>query len=262
MRKLTRINEDFNFIKFLNSKVKREIPEINDWSKNGNFEVDEKGLEINRGTPVNIGTTTSGNAVFEELELNEDAVRKLNDTLNEKIFVKNKAGRYVLRLKAKEFIENFVSFYQSSFEEECAPLKLPIKDVVLVGSNVAYNYTENSDLDIHIIADRPKTSSLKEIYWLFNKIFKRTYEGITFRGIPIESYIELADTEANSAGIYSLKHGWIKYPQKEWIKVFTSEEERSFDAEFKKWEDRYFNIVGKDNIKTTEDNKEVKEDVE
>lgn len=248
-RKLTRINEDFDFIKFLNSKIKDDMPEINKYNKDGNYLNPKDGAKISMGAPIDLGTTTSGNPVIESMEEGEENLKeeiKLNDELNPKIFVKNKNGRFVLKYKAKIFVENYVSFYKEAFEEECAPLKLPIKDIMLVGSNAAFNYTDKSDMDIHIIADRPKTSTLKEIYALYNKIFKKTYGTIQYKGIPVEPYIELFETEATSQGIYSLNHGWIKYPVKETVKQMTPEEEEAFNTEFWKWESRYFKLIGQD----------------
>lgn len=99
-------------------------------------------------------------------------------------------------------------------------IPLVIVDTRIVGSNASYNYTEFSDIDLHIVVDLSQYSNedkrlLQMIYNYYKSSFNDKYN-ITIRGISVELYIEDKDTPANSKGIYSLdKREWIKKPIKQ-----------------------------------------------
>jgi predicted nucleotidyltransferase len=87
-------------------------------------------------------------------------------------------------------------------------IELSIKDIIIIGSNANYNYTKDSDIDIHIITEK---SSLKcdekiaeALYGAYRSIFNGKYE-INFYDIPVELYVEIEDSPRVSNGIYSVK---------------------------------------------------------
>lgn len=71
----------------------------------------------------------------------------LHRTLNPKIWNDEKK----LLPEVREKIIQIVRYFKKAIEEDNLTLK--IADVWLLGSNANYNYTDESDLDIHIIAD-------------------------------------------------------------------------------------------------------------
>ena len=106
-----------------------------------------------------------------------------------------------------------------------------------------YNYTKDSDLDVHIIIrDDKKNPNLQKELDLLRKIFNANYN-ISVKKIPIELYVELDKTNANSKGIYSLKKGWIKFPNKEEIPELSKEKEEEFNKMFKKYEKEYLELI-------------------
>lgn len=115
--------------------------------------------------------------------------------------------------EVREGIENVVHQFISELKENNVDLKA--MDTVLVGSNASYNYTKDSDLDVHIIADTSvvtcEAGLLPIIYNMAKSRFNSKYD-ITIHEVPIELYVEDMNTSANSNGIYSLKTGWIKKP--------------------------------------------------
>ena len=96
-------------------------------------------------------------------------------------------------------------------------IPVEILDVRMVGSNASYNYTEHSDLDVHIISNLELVGSPTEIVQaLYNSErsnFNRTHN-IKIKGIDVELYVEDVNSSVTSNGIYSVIDDiWIKEPQ-------------------------------------------------
>ena len=95
-------------------------------------------------------------------------------------------------------------------------IPVEILDVRVVGSNASYNYTEYSDLDVHIISNLELVGSPTEIVQaLYNSErsnFNRTHN-IKIKGIDVELYVEDVNSSVTSNGIYSVIDDiWIKEP--------------------------------------------------
>lgn len=73
-------------------------------------------------------------------------------------------------------------------------IKFDLKDIRIVGSNCSYNYTKDSDLDVHLIADSSSLNCPDELYPLlyssYRSIFNKNLD-IDFYGIPVEIYVEV-----------------------------------------------------------------------
>jgi hypothetical protein len=99
-------------------------------------------------------------------------------------------------------------------------VEIPFKvvDVVITGSNVNYNYTSQSDLDLHLIADFDTVKCDREAAELFDTkrhLYDREHD-VEIYGIPVGLYVENKETPGVSAGTYSvLRSQWIKQPNKD-----------------------------------------------
>lgn len=127
--------------------------------------------------------------------------------LNPKIWEDKKLKRDV-----REAIIDIVSEFMDNLI-----IPVEILDVRVVGSNASYNYTEHSDLDVHIISNLELVGSPTEIVQaLYNSErsnFNRTHN-IKIKGIDVELYVEDVNSSVNSNGIYSVIDDiWIKEPQ-------------------------------------------------
>lgn len=137
-----------------------------------------------------------------------EAIEKHNE-LNQKLFDGDHLKPEV-REKAEEIINEFLKILA---EDE---VKLIVRDVILTGSNASYNYTKDSDIDLHIIAE---TKSFEEsadvyakLYRAYGRIFGNKFE-ISFYGIPVEIYVETESNPVVSNGIYSVMFDkWVKEP--------------------------------------------------
>lgn len=90
-----------------------------------------------------------------------------------------------------------------------------LKDVTLSGSNAAYTYTKNSDLDLHLIVDVPHENEgyLRQLYNAKKNQYNFQHN-IKIKGIDVEVYIQPSIDKHVSAGIYSiLDDRWLSEPR-------------------------------------------------
>lgn len=117
-----------------------------------------------------------------------------------------------LRKEVRDKILEIVNYFTSELEVE-----LPVLDIYLVGSNASYNYTDKSDLDVHIITNFNLLDSSEEILQAYYRSeasnFNKNYN-VSVHGVDIELYIEDVESGAISNGIYSIyREEWIKFPK-------------------------------------------------
>ena len=152
---------------------------------------------------------------------------QLHETLNPKLWKDNKLIPEV-RKKLLEISENF---------EQYVEIPMHIVDVVLVGSNASYNYTQYSDIDVHLIVNTDLTEDVPEdIQTLVFNLKKTSFNkesDIKIKGIPVELYVEDLHSSVQSNGIYSIRRNkWVKEPQPITI------EKRDLTKELDAWTER------------------------
>jgi predicted nucleotidyltransferase len=177
-------------------------------------------------------------SLTEEIEI-EEAIEK-HDELNPALFNKDATLKVEVKEKINEIVEEFLKDF---IEVE---VELTVQDIILTGSNASYNYTKDSDLDIHIIADTSKIEDTlnlhKVIYNAYKSAFNKKFE-IELNKVPVEIYVETQDTPLVSNGIYSVMNDeWVKEPTKDDIPEVDQE---AIDKAFKPWEKRYKALVDK-----------------
>jgi hypothetical protein len=103
------------------------------------------------------------------------------------------------------------------FLEELGINGLDVADMTVSGSNAAYSYTPNSDLDLHILVDMsklPNNEVYKELFTAKKSLYNDSHD-IKIHGIPVELYVQDAREPVVSLGEYSLKNdNWLKIPSK------------------------------------------------
>jgi len=88
--------------------------------------------------------------------------------------------------------------------------RLYLKDVTLSGSSAGYNYSEYSDIDLHLVVS--KTNGNDELYTAKKNLYNNEHN-LAISNIPVELYVQPADQKHHSAGIYSvLDDKWINEP--------------------------------------------------
>lgn len=170
-------------------------------------------------------------------EIVEEDIEK-HEELNPVLFDENAK----LKPEVKEKINEIVDEFLKEFAE--VDVTLDVQDIILTGSNASYNYTKDSDLDIHIVADTSKIEDTlklhKVIYDAYKSSFNKKFK-IELNSVPVELYVETQETPLVSNGIYSvLKDDWVKAPTKEDIPEVDQE---AIDKAFKPWEKRYTALI-------------------
>ena len=142
----------------------------------------------------------------------------INDTLNKRLFDDNNKLKEDVRRALLNVAEDFID----TVEEKEIPIK--VYDCWLVGSNASYNYTDKSDIDLHIIVDSSVEGITPELLRLLYDYAKSSYNdkhNITVKGQEVEVYLEDINSNAITNGIYSLKKdAWIKFPKKIEVRAY------------------------------------------
>lgn len=131
---------------------------------------------------------------------------RFHDALNPKIWSGD-----TLRIEVRvRLLRAALAFYKYL---ELPDLKLA--DIVITGSNASFNYTDLSDVDVHLIVDYDKTvcPEIAENFFSTKKTLWNQSHSISIRGHGVEMYVENQKNPAYSNGVYSLLKGkWIKTP--------------------------------------------------
>jgi hypothetical protein len=107
----------------------------------------------------------------------------------------------------------------ADFQEFLGVEDLDIRDITISGSNAAYSYTKNSDIDLHLIVAMPDNPVYQE---LFNakKYQYNDEHNIKIGGADVELYVQPADQTHISQGVYSIRDNkWISIPQRKRAQV-------------------------------------------
>jgi len=120
-----------------------------------------------------------------------------------------------LRIKFARIAKHFYDFLD---------IDTPVLDIILIGSNANYNWTEHSDIDLHVVIDYQavnKNLHLVKNYMLAKKSIWNTNYPLTYQGMAIELYAQDSNDELHSTvGEYSImKAKWIKQPSSKTITV-------------------------------------------
>jgi peptidoglycan hydrolase-like protein with peptidoglycan-binding domain len=158
---------------------------------------------------------------------------QLKDELNPKIWEKTKNDEYTMRSKVRTHLLEIAYDFIDSLGVDVV-----VSDIIMTGSLANYNWSEYSDVDIHIIANYgqfPKNT--QELYDELFRLRKTVYglkRKITIFGYDVELYVEdeTIKRDVQSAGRYSiLMDEWVVEPSKESIKI----KENEIQEKAKKW---------------------------
>lgn len=150
------------------------------------------------------------------------------DTLAENIWDGDKLNSRV-RLTLLDIADDFIDFLKIDWVE--------YKDIVLTGSICNYNWSNYSDIDVHIIYDFSEIDDnvdlirsyvdSKKNEWVAN------HDDLAIYGFKVELYVENAlDKSAVSNGVYSLeKNEWIRKPSKNDIKLHSNSKIKDLSAD-------------------------------
>lgn len=141
----------------------------------------------------------------------------MKDELCPKIWNDEKLNERVRKVLLKNALE-FIKFTKIS--------DMKFKDIILTGSLANYNYTEESDIDLHILIDFNRISDDKELVGEYfrnkKKLWSEQYPA-TIKGHEVELYFQDTSEPHTSTGVYSLiKNEWLTKPIKKMVAIDTA----------------------------------------
>jgi hypothetical protein len=121
--------------------------------------------------------------------------------LNPVLWLNNRL-RTAVRFKLLRIARHFADYLNVA--------KLNLKDVTLSGSSAGYNYSNYSDIDLHLVVSN--TNGNDELFTAKKNLYNSEHD-LSIENIPVELYVQPADQKHHSAGIYSLlDNKWIIEP--------------------------------------------------
>ena len=123
-------------------------------------------------------------------------------------------------IKLKKEIREHLIAIAKDFIDSLGIDTLAIEDILFVGSLANYNWSEYSDIDLHIVIDKPKVnddSILVDEFFTAKKELYNLKHNIKIKGFDVELYVQAADEVLDTAdGIYSILYNkWRKEPNKQ-----------------------------------------------
>lgn len=158
-------------------------------------------------------------SLFEELveytKEDEKIVKsfKSKNTLSPSIFENSKMKKEI-RNRLLEISDDFINSFGVEFF---------IHDIVLTGSLANFNWSEYSDVDLHILIDMSElgentsltTIIMKEFFDAKKDVWNKNHE-IKIKGFDVEVYVQDLNEPHISSGVYSILHDkWEIEPKKE-----------------------------------------------
>ena len=145
----------------------------------------------------------------------------LKSKLNTDLWVDNTLKQEV-RIKLVEIAYAFLKYINLP--------GLEIEDILFTGSMANYNYTDKSDIDLHLVVDFDKLPAecplLADDYFQAKKTLFNKNHNISIYGHPVELYVENIKTPSKSGGKFSLvNNDWIEIPVPSTISVIGDPEE-------------------------------------
>lgn len=150
-----------------------------------------------------------------------------NDTLEPEIWIGEEIRpeiRKKLIMIAMDFVEGL-------------PIDVNVKDITLTGSLANYNWSNYSDVDLHIIVDFLEVDenlALVKSFFDNARMKWNNDHDIKMKGYDVEIYVENEGESHKSSGLFSLMNNdWIKRPKKYRANIdFLAAKHKARDIEF------------------------------
>lgn len=170
------------------------------------------------------------------------------ENLNSKIWVNEDEMKPKVRQRLLEISNQFIEYLK---------VDIIVSDIIMTGSLANYNWSEYSDVDLHILADfsqfpKEQLPLYEDLFKLKKTIFNDKHD-ITIFGYEVELYVQNEEESHFSSGVYSvLNNEWISKPEKEsadidtkLIKSKTIQWMKTIDTLIKNVEDEPIEIANK-----------------
>jgi predicted nucleotidyltransferase len=143
---------------------------------------------------------------------------KLQETLNPEIW-DNVDSDDLTQIKLKKDIRTGLLNIAKDFVDSFKIEELEIEDVYFVGSLTNYNWSNFSDIDLHVVLDKTKIGAdidvVTELFDAKKEVYNNNHD-IKIKGYDVELYAQDVNEKLDSKGIYSVLFSkWVDSPSKE-----------------------------------------------
>lgn len=118
-----------------------------------------------------------------------------------------------------------------------------VQDVTMTGSLANFNWSDYSDIDLHIIYDFKESGEQEELFKdLFNlkKIVFNSQHDITVKGYEVELYVQDMNEPHMSTGVYSVLYDeWLERPEPKEVKI----DKKKIEDKSQQWMDIIDNTI-------------------
>jgi predicted nucleotidyltransferase len=122
---------------------------------------------------------------------------------------------YKMKPKIRVSLLDIVKDYTDFIDVE-----LDIDDVTLTGSLANFNWSEFSDVDLHILTDFEGKDELLKKYLDSRRIIWNSLRSVTTKGFDVEIYVQDNNEPHFASGVYSVLYNeWIVEPKQEEVTI-------------------------------------------
>lgn len=176
-------------------------------------EIDDLIEELKRIDEKEISKSEVNN-VFKSFSLRKE--------LNNKIWEDEKL-KSIVRLKLLDIADAFIEFLDIDW--------VKYEDIIITGSISNYNWSNYSDIDLHIIYDFKKIDKrvdfVKNFFDCKRKVWNDNHENLKIYNFPIEVYVQDLNEDHTSSGVYSIeKNEWLVKPERDLLTNIKLNKER------------------------------------
>jgi len=169
----------------------------------------------------------------------------IQDELNPEIWNQLEDGSYVM----KDEIRNSLLDISNEFIDFLG-IEIFVSDITMTGSLANYNWSEFSDIDLHIMYDFTEAGEQKELYKELFKLKKTLFNSthdITVKGYEVELYVQDSSEPHFSTGVYSVMFDeWVNEPSQENVNI----DEVKLEEKAEQWMDIIDTVI--DNVSDEE----------
>lgn len=164
--------------------------------------------KLSSGSPYSNQTKRAGTDRLRFEEEVEPESFDIHDSLEPRLWKGEKLRDSIAR-RLQKIAQDFI---------DGLPVEINIEDITLTGSLANFNWSEYSDVDLHIIVNFGEIDSdrvLVKGYFDNARVKWNMKHNIKVKGYDVEIYVEDSREQHLSSGVYSvLKDEWIKKPKR------------------------------------------------
>jgi hypothetical protein len=179
-------------------------------------------------------------------KLKQKEKSNISEYINQEILNPLIFDKTTIKPKVKNVLIKIAEYFWKELK-----MPYPYEDIILLGSSANYNWTQYSDIDLHILVDLNKYSDPDLVKKYFNEAKNNWNKNhkLKINNSSIELYIQDINEPNASQGIYSLlKDKWIELPTYEKVEIPDSEINKKADP-YKKEIDGLINNPDLEKIK-------------